>query len=106
VLLDNAIRYSGPEATVRVRAEPRPDSVRLIVEDTGPGLSERDRAKATQRFWRSGKDGGGGGTGLGLAIAERLVTARAGTLRILPGEPTGLAVHVVLPRPEPGADLE
>ena len=106
VLLDNAIRYAGPESTVRVRTEPQPDSVRLIVEDTGPGLSEQDRAKATLRFWRSGKDGGSGGTGLGLAIAERLVTARAGTLRILPGEPTGLAVHVELPRPEPGTDLE
>jgi signal transduction histidine kinase len=97
VLLDNAIRYAGPGATVRVRADRQPDAVRLVVEDSGPGLPAGDRARATQRFWRAARNGDGPGTGLGLAIAERLVTARAGSLSILPAEPTGLAVHVTLP---------
>lgn len=101
VLLDNAIRYSGPGSTVRVRGAGRPDTVCLVVEDSGPGLAAEDCARATQRFWRSAKDSDGSGTGLGLAIAERLVTARAGQLRISPGEPIGLAVHVELPRAEP-----
>ncbi|MDT7696245.1 MAG: hypothetical protein QOI75_5612, partial [Pseudonocardiales bacterium] len=82
---------------VRVRADRQPGAVRLVVEDSGPGLPAADRARATQRFWRAAKDGNGPGTGLGLAIAERLVTARAGSLRLLPGEPTGLAVQVTLP---------
>jgi signal transduction histidine kinase len=100
VLLDNAIRYAGRGAAVRVRADRQPGAVRLVVEDSGPGLPDADRARATQRFWRAAKDGNGPGTGLGLAIAERLVTARAGSLRLLPGEPTGLAVHVTLPHAE------
>ncbi|MDT7749457.1 MAG: hypothetical protein QOD96_3119 [Pseudonocardiales bacterium] len=100
VLLDNAIRYAGRGAAVRVRADRQPGAVRLVVEDSGPGLPAADRARATQRFWRAAKDGNGPGTGLGLAIAERLVTARAGSLRLLPGEPTGLAVHVTLPHAE------
>jgi len=98
VLLDNAIRYSGVGSTVRVHAESAANRVRLVVEDSGPGLPAADRARATQRFWRAAKDSNGGGTGLGLAIAERLVTARAGTLRLLPAQPAGLAVHVELPR--------
>jgi signal transduction histidine kinase len=101
VLVDNAIRYGGPGTTVRVRVTADRDRVQVVVADDGPGLSPAERAKATQRFWRAARDGNGAGTGLGLAIAERLVTARSGSLRLLPNEPTGLVVHVELPRHGP-----
>jgi signal transduction histidine kinase len=105
VLLDNAIRYAGPGATVTLRAAIHPDTVRLTVEDDGAGLSAQERALATRRFWRAAKHRDGTGTGLGLAVAERLLAARAGTLNVTASDPGGLAVHVVLPRanvPEPG----
>ncbi len=98
VLLDNAIRYAGAGATVTLRAAEDPDVVRLIVADDGPGLSADERARATRRFWRAAKDGDGTGTGLGLAIAERLLASRTGTLQIEPNDPSGLVVHVILPR--------
>ncbi len=105
VLLDNAIRYAGPDATVTLRAAIHPDTVRLIVEDDGPGLSEQERAWASRRFWRAAKHGDSTGTGLGLAIAEQLLASCAGTLHVTASETGGLAVHVALPRadvPEPG----
>ncbi|MGH4008206.1 MAG: sensor histidine kinase [Pseudonocardiaceae bacterium] len=105
VLLDNAIRYAGPGATVTLRAAIHPDTVRLIVEDDGPGLSAQERVWASRRFWRAAQHSDSTGTGLGLAIAEQLLTARAGTLHVTANNPGGLAVHAVLPRadvPEPG----
>lgn len=103
VLMDNAIRYAGSGATVSVSATLRQDSVELEVSDTGQGLSDEERARATQRFWRAARTGDSSGTGLGLAIADRLVTARGGSLRVLPNEPTGLTVRVALPRAQVGA---
>ncbi len=60
------------------------DAVEVVVRDDGPGLSDDDKLRAFDRFWRRGK---GSGSGLGLAIARRLVEADGGTivLRDAPG---------------------
>ncbi|GAA3627848.1 signal transduction histidine kinase [Lentzea atacamensis] len=91
VLLDNAIKYGGPEITVIC------DRATLIVRDNGDGLSEEDIARATERFWRG--DDSQRGTGLGLAIAERIVTAHDGTLTLRSDDTVGgLVVTVELPK--------
>ncbi len=100
ILLDNAIRYAGPGATVTVGAAIHLDTVRLIVADNGPGLSTQDRAQACRRFWRAPEHRDSTGTGLGLAIAERLLLSRKGALHVTAGDCGGVAVHVVLPRAE------
>ncbi|MFI0466822.1 ATP-binding protein [Saccharopolyspora sp. 5N102] len=97
VLLDNAIKYAGSSATVSVRCEAGPGSCALTVSDTGPGLSDAEISLAAQRFWRAGRHRGSRGSGLGLAIADRLVTARGGSLRIEPVRPHGLSVRLDLP---------
>ncbi|GLZ31540.1 two-component sensor histidine kinase [Lentzea sp. NBRC 105346] len=89
VVLDNAIKYGGPEITVSH------DRNVLTVTDNGDGLSIEDIERAKERFWRKHDDKRG--TGLGLAIAERLVTARGGTLKLTPAEPKGLTVELTLP---------
>lgn len=100
ILLDNAIRYAGPGATVTVGDAIHPGAVRLIVADDGPGLSMQDRAQASRRFWRAAEHRDSTGTGLGLAIAERLLLSRKGALHVTASDSGGLAVHVVLPRAE------
>ena len=75
-LIDNAIKYtqSGGVVTIRcgMRAgrtgQPRPY---VEVEDDGPGVSEDERARVLQRFYRV-PGAGGEGTGLGLAIADEI----------------------------------
>ncbi|TCO53472.1 sensor histidine kinase [Actinocrispum wychmicini] len=96
VLLDNAIKYAGRGARVAMTARVENGTATITVSDSGPGLPPEDRARATQRFWRSAR-AGAGGTGLGLAIAERLVTARGGKIAIGAAHPHGLVVHVSLP---------
>ncbi|SDF31160.1 Signal transduction histidine kinase [Lentzea fradiae] len=88
VLLDNAIKYGGREVAVVC------DRSTLTVRDNGPGLSEEDIERATERFWRG--DDSHRGTGLGLAIAERIVTTHGGTLTLHTDD--GLVATVELPK--------
>jgi signal transduction histidine kinase len=100
VLLDNAIKYSGPDARIELTSRVEPGIATITVSDNGPGLPADDRARATLRFWRAAQTRADG-TGLGLAIAERLVTARGGRLKLDAVHPHGLAVHVSLPLETP-----
>jgi signal transduction histidine kinase len=77
-LLSNALAVSPGGAALRIEGRPAGTWVELHVVDEGPGLTEDERARALDRFWRRGQ----GGTGLGLAIASRLVAADGGELRL------------------------
>lgn len=76
-LVDNAVKYSGTGATIRVRALPIGGSIELQVEDTGPGIAEEHLPRLFERFYRvdTGRSRELGGTGLGLSIVKHLVEA-------------------------------
>jgi two-component system phosphate regulon sensor histidine kinase PhoR len=76
-LVDNAVKYSGTGATIRVRAVPIGSSIELQVEDTGPGITEEHLPRLFERFYRvdTGRSRELGGTGLGLSIVKHLVEA-------------------------------
>lgn len=84
-LLANALAVSPAAGTVSVGGVRSGQFAELHVVDEGPGMTEEQRARAFDRFWR---EGGAGGTGLGLAIARRLITADGGELE-LRAAPTG-----------------
>jgi signal transduction histidine kinase len=96
VLLDNAVKYAGRGATVTVAAGRAGDRAVLEVRDDGPGLPVEHLRRATQRYWRA-PGSRARGTGLGLPIAERLVTARGGALRVTSPVGAGLVVTIELP---------
>ncbi len=81
-LMDNAIKYSGSGASVTVRALPKDGIVRVEVEDQGIGISEEERQRIFERFYRVDKDRSraSGGTGLGLSIVRSLVEKYGGTV--------------------------
>jgi signal transduction histidine kinase len=82
-LLANAMRYA--RTVVRVGVLPAGRTVRLVVEDDGPGIPAADRDRIFDRFTRLEPDGegrsSGGGAGLGLALVAALVSGRGGTVR-------------------------
>ncbi len=93
-LVDNAIRYSPRGATLRVRLTQDAAGTRLVVEDSGPGLSDADRARWGERFFRvlgSEQDG----SGLGGSIVRRIAAAHGATVAIT-RSPTlgGLSVEI------------
>lgn len=72
-LLDNALRYGPDGGRVAVQVAPATagEGARLVVEDAGPGLSDADRARLGERFFRV-LGSGQSGSGLGWSIVRRL----------------------------------
>ncbi|MDI7268919.1 MAG: ATP-binding protein [Myxococcota bacterium] len=97
-LLDNAIKYCPPGASVTVRAAEEADDLRLEVEDTGPGIEPRHVLRIFERFYRvdPGRSRAEGGTGLGLSIVRRLAEAMGGavSVRSIAGAGSVFIVHV------------
>ncbi|CAN5818718.1 ATP-binding protein [soil metagenome] len=97
-LVDNALRYSPPQATVKVAVTNGPDGPQLRVEDSGPGLPQADMARLGERFFRV-LGSGEGGSGLGWSIIRRIAAAHRATVRVSHSSTLGgLCVDVVWPR--------
>jgi signal transduction histidine kinase len=97
-LVDNAVRYTPPGGSVRVRCRTTDAQTLLEVIDTGPGIAAADRARVFDRFYRRAS-ANETGTGLGLAIVKA-IAARHGARVLLEDAPSGgLHVTVSFPRP-------
>jgi signal transduction histidine kinase len=97
-LLNNALDIAPVGSSIEMSARRVDGEVRLGVADAGPGLSDEQRARAFDRFWRAGAgDSDGGGFGLGLAIVRQLVVADGGDVTLGPSAAGGLEVAVTLP---------
>lgn len=95
-LIDNALKYAGPGATIAVRCEQRQRLASIAVHDNGPGIPAAERDKVTQRFYRLDRSRHRPGNGLGLSIVSATATAHGGTLRLDDGQP-GLVAAIILP---------
>jgi two-component system sensor histidine kinase TctE len=80
-LIENAIAYAGKGAEVTVRVENENGTVRLDVEDNGPGIPPESRQVVRQRFARGGR-GEAPGMGLGLPIVEEIAGLFGGHLTL------------------------
>ena len=88
-LIDNALEVAPPGSRLTVRVDALPGTVEVHVIDAGPGLSDADRERAFDRFWR-GADAHPGGSGLGLAIARQLLVAGGGDAELRPAPGGGI----------------
>jgi len=95
-LLDNAIKYAGPGAAIRVRAGLHQGLASIAVHDNGPGIPECERGNVTQRFYRLDKSRHMPGNGLGLSIVGATATSHGGAL-VLEDAAPGLIARIVLP---------
>lgn len=86
-LIDNAHKWSSPEMPIEVTVA----SGEVRVRDHGPGISDDDKARVFDRFYRSDKARTLPGSGLGLAIVEEIVAFHGGTT-IVEDAPDGGAI--------------
>jgi len=86
ILIDNALKYtpSNGVVTVKVDGEFEKNKIRIMVRDTGIGISLPDQHKVFDRFYRvdRARSRDSGGNGLGLAIARDIVNLHDGELYI------------------------
>jgi two-component system OmpR family sensor kinase len=94
-LVDNAVKYAGQ---ARLRVSQADGHAIVDVIDEGPGLSDVDREKVFQPFYRvdAARNLDDGGMGLGLPIARSTARAHGGDVELLPAA-KGLLARVTLP---------
>ena len=97
-LVRNAVQALETNASaspnfIRVVGNRADTTVRITVEDTGPGVPPKTRERLFQAFQSSARRGG---TGLGLAIAHELIVAHGGTLQLLDAAP-GATFEIIIP---------
>lgn len=95
-ILDNALRYSLDGSSVVVTARHEGQRIVLQVADTGPGLTESERERVFEPFYRAGRSDSPG-LGLGLAICRGLIQAQGGSISIESAPGKGATVSVSLP---------
>ena len=96
-LLRNAVRHA--KGRVAVLGEAAGGTLRLHVDDDGPGMPEADRARVLEPFVRldAARSRDAGGAGLGLALASRLAEAHGGSLSVGDAPLGGARLTLTLP---------
>ncbi|MGN0065938.1 MAG: sensor histidine kinase [Nocardioides sp.] len=98
-LVSNAIKYTPKGGSVEVTLAPGDDAVTFRCADTGIGLSEEDRVRIFEPFFRSDHESAREkpGTGLGLAIVQQVVERHGGTISVESDLGVGTTFVVELP---------
>lgn len=96
-LVDNAIKYTPRGGKVGIEADQDEKEVRIIVKDTGVGISEHELDNIWDRLYRGDKSRTERGLGLGLSLVKAIVGAHRGYVQVFSTPGTGSAFSVHLP---------
>ena len=105
-LIDNAVKYGRPNSDINIEISvldrvpgTSESGVAVSIKDQGDGISEEERSRLTERFYRVDKARSRklGGTGLGLAIVKHIISRHRGWLAIDSEESIGSTFTVTLP---------
>jgi heavy metal sensor kinase len=80
-VIENAVKYNHPGGFVAVELHRREDQAEIVISDTGVGISEEDKARIFDRFWRAASVRSTEGSGLGLSIVKAVMQAHQGEIR-------------------------
>lgn len=97
-LVQNAMAYG--DGVARVALEPSRHTVRIVVDDHGPGVPAAERERVFERFYRgsvSGRRGHSDGSGLGLALVAEHVGLHGGKVWVEGADGQGARFVVELP---------
>ncbi|MGW1816034.1 sensor histidine kinase [Streptomyces sp. NPDC002125] len=102
-LVENAVNYSPARTRVGIAARklaaPGGDLIEIAVTDQGIGISEKDRERVFERFYRvdPARSRATGGTGLGLAIVKHVAASHGGEVTVWSSEGQGSTFTLRLP---------
>jgi len=93
-LIDNAVRYSSPGDEIKVNCQREKGVAEIVVEDSGPGVSDDNKERVLDRFYRiSGSQETG--SGLGLSIVKRVAELHSAELSLVDSALGGLKVSII-----------
>jgi two-component system sensor histidine kinase BaeS len=98
-LLENIARYTRTPGSVRIECNGRDGHVEIGFHDSGPGVTEEQRAHLFDRFYRTGAASNDAtrGAGLGLAICRKIVDAHGGNIAAEASPLGGLLIAIRIP---------
>ncbi len=104
-LVENAMKYAGPQADIGISAHQQGEQLSLEVWDSGPGIPAGQEQAIFDKFSRGNKESAIPGVGLGLAICQAIVEVHGGTIYAA-NRPQGGASFIVTLPPEPAPELD
>jgi two-component system sensor histidine kinase KdpD len=105
-LLENAIKYTPPGTRIHISAQRFDGVIRLVVEDTGPGLGIDAPEQLFEKFTRGRLESDIGGVGLGLAICRAVSRLHGGEIRATASPMGGARFEIAVPHDEEPSVLE
>jgi two-component system OmpR family sensor kinase len=96
-LLDNALKFTGEDGQVQVRATDDGNMAEIEVADTGPGIPEEEMPHIFEELYRGRQAKHVEGSGLGLALVQRIIKLHGGEISVLSPEQQGTVITVRLP---------
>jgi two-component system sensor histidine kinase KdpD len=100
-LLDNAIKHTPDGTRITVSAGLEGETVRVVIDDTGPGLPPGQPERLFAKFERGRDEADVGGAGLGLAICRAIVNAHGGQITAMQRPGGGARFMFTLPTTAP-----
>jgi len=100
ILLDNALKYTSSGDKITLLSEISNKQWLIEVKNTGPAISDEEKARIFDRFYREDRSRSKetGGYGLGLAIAKQIVEEHKGQIQVKDLQPRGVIFQIRLPK--------
>lgn len=98
-LIENAIKYSPKESPIFISLKNMKTTCSIEIQDQGIGISDIDKIKVFEKFYRTGTTATqkSKGTGLGLFLVKRIIVAHKGMVSIKDNNPQGSIFYIQLP---------
>jgi len=98
-LLDNAVKFNKERGSIRIYSQQSDGKLKVVIEDSGIGIPEKDIPRIFERFYRVDKARSRelGGTGLGLSIVKHIVELYGGSVGVESSEGFGSKFWFTIP---------
>lgn len=97
-IVDNAIKYNNPKGKVEISAKEDAKSVKIIIADTGLGISPADKDRIFELFYQIDPSRGQEGFGIGLSLSKTIADMLGAKIEITDNNPQGSIFTINIPK--------
>jgi len=99
-LIGNAIKYSSENDEIKLEVEKESENIKILISDNGTGISDAEKSKVFERFYRGENVESSGikGHGLGLNLVKIVVNKMGGKISIRDNKPKGTVFILEMPK--------